>query len=170
MAVNLRRRALLSKAVYWMLVLLVLAFVFVLFRSLDTGLTALPSTEKSLKDDSLFSDIVPGQTALRRVGSLRIWVTRFSDAQRLQAAQLSSLVKTGGLHCKPESDLCVIAASTNRQGVELRYTRSAPVQLPSGLQWFGGFVDPSNGRLYDLWGRAYAFQNVQSLNEQLIKP
>ena len=170
MAENLRRRALLSKAVYWMLALLALAFMFVLFRSLNTGLTESPSAEQTLKDESLFNDITAGQTALRRVGSLRVWVSRFNDLQKRQAAQLNTMVNSQGMHCKLQTELCVIPAATNRQGVELRYTRTAPAQLPNELLWFGGFVDPNNGQLYDLWGRAYAFQKIQSLNEVSIKP
>jgi len=50
---------------------------------------------------------------------------------------------------------CVLAATTNRDGVYLQYTLKEPPQLLVDTPWFGGFVDPDSGAIYDLIGRAY---------------
>ena len=42
-----------------------------------------------------------------------------------------------------------------RSGIEIVFSLDHPIQLASGVQWYGGFVDPTNGAVYDRLGRAY---------------
>jgi len=168
MSKDLQRRAFLTKAVSRMLIILVLAFWFVLFRSLGTnvssGVGASSNTEQTSKQDqAAFANVTLGQTSLLRVRGQRVWVTRLSELQQTQGKQLTPYVLGNDHNCQLENELCVFSVATTRDGIELRFTARVPAQLPANLPWFGGFVDPSNGQLYDLWGRAYAFQNAQPL-------
>jgi len=51
--------------------------------------------------------------------------------------------------------LCVVAAQTDRSGIEIRYTRERPPQLHHSVPWLGGFVNPTTGAVFDLLGRPY---------------
>jgi len=164
MPADLKRRALLSKAVSRMLLIVLLAFLFVLFRSLGGAFNMSGNADNSLaKDEPIFADVIVGQTVLRRLQSQRVWVSRFSESQRAQAVTLQNVVSSTEVNCQMLDDPCVLSADSARDGIDLVYSAVAPAQLPTNLPWFGGFVDPNNGRLYDLWGRAYAFQNIQPL-------
>jgi hypothetical protein len=46
-------------------------------------------------------------------------------------------------------------------GVLFSHTERAPPQLPRSVKWYGGFVDPSTGSVFDQLGRAY-LMNDQS--------
>jgi len=143
------KRTILWRAIRAMLLLLLLGFLFVLFRSLSG-----PSTTSS-NAASVFDNVVTGQTALRRLGSQRLWVTRLSDAQRRQAKELSWWLVDAQQGCALDQALCIVYAESLRSGIDLVYSAKAPAQLPQKAPWFGGFVDPSTGGVFDLMGRAY---------------
>ena len=132
-----------------MLLALLLAFLFVLFRSLSG-----PSNTSS-SSQSVFDNVVVGQTALRRSGRQRLWATRLSEPQRAQAKKLGEWLVDASAGCAVEQTLCVVLAETQRSGIDLVYSAKAPKQLPQGAPWFGGFVDPSTGGVFDFMGRAY---------------
>ncbi len=132
-----------------MLLALVLGFLFILFRSLSG-----PSITSS-SAQSAFDNVVVGQTALRRSGRQRFWVTRISDSQRTQAKALSDWLVDANAGCAVEQVLCVVHAESLRSGIDLVYSVKAPIQLPKEALWFGGFVDPSTGGVFDFMGRAY---------------
>ncbi len=132
-----------------MLLALVLAFLFVLFRSLSG-----PSNTSS-SAQSVFDNVVVGQTALRRSGKQRLWATRLSDAQRGQAKKLNDWLADASAGCSIEQTLCVVLAESQRSGIDLVYSAKAPIQLPQKAPWFGGFIDPSTGGVFDFMGRAY---------------
>ena len=154
-----RRKIILAKLVYWMCLSLLLAFAFVLLSSLGTKQPS-PAEQSSSPRDRLIADVAVGATVLRRYQGKRVWVSHFSDTQQRNGAQLSPFVQTQNSPCALSNTICVLDAATQRAGVELRFSATAPAQLPRDLPWHGGFVDPNNGRLFDLWGRAYAFQNT----------
>jgi len=131
-----------------MLLLLGLAFLFVLFRSLSG-----PSLTSSAGD--AFDNVVIGQTALRRIGQQRVWVTRLSKSQVRQVRQLNALVVDASAGCKASNTLCVVNAESFRSGIDLVYSADAPSQLASDIAWYGGFVDPTTGGIFDFMGRAY---------------
>lgn len=144
----MNKRFVLGRLIRGMLVLLGLAFAFVLFRSLSG-----PSLTSS--SNGAFDNVLIGQTALRRLAKQRVWVTRLDELQRRQAGQLSGLVVDAQAGCSPSSQLCVIKAQSSRSGIDLVYLREAPEQLPSDIVWHGGFVDPASGGVFDFLGRAY---------------
>ena len=152
------KRTLLWQAIKTMFVLLAFAFVFVLFRSLGGPSAVSESTV-------LYDDVVLGQTALRRNDGSRVWVTRLSDLQRQQARQLDSFVKQADVGCNAHLIVCVIKSNTSQSGIDIVYSERMPVQLKSSTLWFGGFVDPTNGAVFDRLGRAY--KNVRSRDERL---
>ena len=139
----------------------VLAFVLVLFRSLG-GPSLTPTS------NATFDNVVIGQTALRRLGSERVWVTRLSQSHARQAQDLDDLVSKPSAGCDPSKTLCVISANSSRSGIDLVYLDEVPAQLPAGIAWHGGFVDPANGMVFDFLGRAYKAvrpsSEVDSLN------
>lgn len=144
----MNKRFVLGRLIRGMLALLALSFVFILFRSLSG-----PSLTSN--SGGVFDNVVIGQTALRRLGRQRIWVTRLSKSQIRQVSELNALVVDAQAGCKPSLTLCAIAAESSRIGIDLVYVASAPAQLPAGLAWHGGFVDPASGGVFDFMGRAY---------------
>ncbi|MFT6407367.1 MAG: hypothetical protein ACJAQ6_000778 [Arenicella sp.] len=140
-----------------MLILLLLAFVFVLFRSLSGPSITSAST-------AAFDNVVIGQTALRRLGSERVWVTRLSQAHARQAKGLDALVVNSKLGCDPTQVLCVISAKSLRSGIDLVYVTEVPAQLPREVTWHGGFIDPTSGGVFDFLGRAY--KDVRSSDDR----
>lgn len=159
MAIN--RRLVLGKIIRAMLIILVLAFVLVLFRSLSGP--SLTSTS-----NAAFDNVVIGQTALRRLGSERVWVTRLSKLHVRQAQDLDVVVVNSSGGCDPSRVLCVISANSSRSGIDIVYLNEVPAQLPTGVTWHGGFVDPASGGVFDFLGRAYKAvrpsNEVDSLN------
>lgn len=142
------RRDVLIRAVKGMFAILALAFLFVLLRSLSG-----PSV---ISDPAAaFDDVQIGQTALRRYQGQRVWATRLSKPQRQQAKELDAVVQDPNLGCPASVTICALSAKTARDGIELMFSQAAPPTLKSGLPWFGGFVDPSSGAVYDRLGRWY---------------
>ena len=142
------RRAILSRLIRGMLTILGLAFVFILFKSLGG-----PSLTSNANE--AFDNVEIGQTAIRRLANRRVWVTRLSEQQARQAALLEGALINPSAGCKLPLGLCVISAESSRNGIDIVYTQTAPPQLPKGVEWFGGFVDPASGGVFDFLGRAY---------------
>lgn len=155
------KRSVLWGVIRVMLLVLVLGFLFVLFRSLSG-----PSITSSSARNA-FDNVVVGQTALRRSGSQRLWVTRLSDVQRGQAKILSDWLVDANAGCTIEQDLCIIHAESLRSGIDLVYSAKAPNQLPKKAPWYGGFVDPSTGGAFDFMGRAYKDARTEDQRSQL---
>lgn len=141
----------LRRVVGAMSAILVVAFIWVFFSGLFTG-------SSSVTDHRSLNNIAPGHTVMSRINQQRAWVTVLSDAQRRQLEQFddAAVVTTHG--CQITEAICVILAATARAGIELRFVDDVPAALPEGLPWAGGFVNPDTGAVYDLIGRAYAFQ------------
>ncbi len=159
MAIN--KRLVLGKLIKGMLIILVLAFILVLFRSLSGPSLTSPSK-------ATFDNVVVGQTALRRLGSKRVWITRLSQSHVRQALELDASVVNSDAGCDPSRVLCVISANSSRSGIDIVYLNEVPAQLPTGITWYGGFVDPASGAVFDFLGRAYKAvrpsNKVDSLN------
>jgi len=132
-----------------MFLVLVMGFVYVLFRSLG-------GPSRVTTSENLFDDVVIGQTAARRLGNDKVWVTRLSSLHRNQASEVSGHVRDANAGCQIVEDLCVLKAATQRNGIDIIFTANAPDQLPSSKPWYGGFVDPTTGEVFDRLGRAYA--------------
>ncbi len=135
-----------------MFTLLLFAFVYVMFKGLSQ-----PDMESSLPGALVaqgeYSDIAPGETGLRKVGRMTVWVTRV-DSQLLEQMELVSGSVTGA-GCAAELGLCFLSAATSMDGILISQADKAPPQLASSIPWFGGFVDPTNGAVFDRFGRAY---------------
>jgi len=153
------KRKVLGDSIRVMLIILVLAFVFVLFRSLSG-----PSITSS-NAASVFDNVVIGQTALRRSGRERLWATRLNKLQRRQINDISPWVIDAQSGCAPDTVLCIVSALSERSGIDLVYSANAPSQLPKGALWHGGFIDPATGGVFDFIGRAYKGVNT---NDQRI--
>jgi len=99
------------------------------------------------------SEVTAGETRLVSLKGKRFWVTRFSEEQKEQMAKLEGLVHQDTV-CR-ESEFCIVNIETSRLGVIIRYSSEKPTQLASTYAWFGGFVNPDDGAVYDLMGRGY---------------
>ena len=49
----------------------------------------------------------------------------------------------------------VYLAQTSHPGVLIQYISDRPPGLAAGIPWFGGFIDPASGALFDVAGRRY---------------
>ncbi len=142
------RKIWLIKLIKSMFLFLGLAFAFVLFRSLSG-----PALTTSV--NSPFDDVELGETAMRRLLGQRVWATRLTPLLRRQLKELESSIDSSSQGCLAEQVLCVVAAQTDRSGIEIRYTRERPPQLHHSVPWLGGFVNPTTGAVFDLLGRPY---------------
>ena len=117
--------------------LLLIGFVYILVRGLGGG----PELDRPAE----FSDITIGQTAKRRLQGQRVWVTRFDQ---------TSSDKLDAEHPCAITPVCIVSAVGQNDSVDIMYSAAPPPQLARGIEWNGGFVDPSSGVVYDLSGRA----------------
>ena len=160
------RRSVLLKAVKGMFLFLILAFLYVLFRSLS-GPSMVTNPAK------VFDDIQVGQTGLRRYQGERVWVTRLSSQQKTQADEVAEFVLDAESGCSATLVLCAVSAKTLRDGIEITFSQSAPVQIPSDVPWYGGFVNPNSDAVYDRLGRPYRVNSsrgsAKQVEEQSIK-
>jgi len=88
-----------------------------------------------------------------------------SDAEK-PSPRLNTYLINANAGCDVNQVYCVLSAATKIDGIHVQYTLQEPSQLPSDTPWFGGFVDPTSGELYDLFGRAYMVnknKQIQSL-------
>ena len=156
-------------------ILLIFAFLAVLFASLDVRIEGSKSTASNANDsapEDLFSDVFAGQTKMRRYQGTRVWVTRLTKQQIKLLSDLSVWVKDPSAGCAVEQSVCVLEARSQRDGVDIVYSATEPSTLPAQYPWHGGFVDPADGSHYDLLGRAYkrgtSMRNL-SARRQLIE-
>ena len=144
----------LASLIKLMFLVLTVGFAYVLIRSLGVSTSSEPGG--FAKTENLFADVATGQTVARRVGSDRVWVTRLNSSQRTQAESLNYYMQEAEAGCSIADDLCVVLAATGRSGIDIIFTQQAPAQLNSNIPWFGGFVDPTTGEVFDRLGRVYA--------------
>lgn len=143
------RRQVLVRLVKGMFTLLGLAFIYVLFR----GLGGIGGDPRPAPAD--FSNIAPGQTVAARVGGQTVWLSRLTERQKLELLQLEPYLVSTTVGCDRAQEYCLLSASGLRDGIQLSYSKQAPPQLPYQAAWYGGFVDPSSGAIFDLLGRPY---------------
>lgn len=99
-------------------------------------------------------DVPVGETHMHRIKGQRFWVTRLSAQQLRQLEGLSEWVQVES-SCELTLGLCAVDANTERFGVSLRYSANLPDVLTDDIPWFGGYINPNNGSVYDLLGRGY---------------
>lgn len=144
---HLRRR--LSQLVFGMLAVLLLGFLFIL---LVGALSGPPGPSQTL------AELPAGHTQLKHLKGQRVWVSRISPAQSSALLAFSESIIQTGTGCPAAGEVCMVVAATTRRGIELRFQREVPPALDPRLPWIGGFIDPNNGAVYDLLGRAYLYQ------------
>ena len=140
-----------------MFLVLAIAFLIILFKGAFVG-TRIISKASSTDLESQINNIKEGNTVILRLDQQRVWVTRFSQQQLNFNQNLSSSVISHKDGCFVSSSFCIVKTETKRQGVEIRYSLDRPAQVAENVEWNGGFVNPGNGAVYDLLGRAYVFQ------------
>ncbi|GHA19633.1 hypothetical protein GCM10008090_31660 [Arenicella chitinivorans] len=150
-------RETLLKLVQWMFLMLGLAFLFVLFRSLS-------GPPLTVDTGHPFDDVETGETALRRINGDRVWATRLSALQRSQAIELANVVMDPNSGCKAVVAVCALHAETQQNGIEIAFSLKAPPQLSRQTPWYGGFIDPTTGAVYDRLGRAYRLNDNTAPN------
>lgn len=141
-----KHRQLLKRVTILCLLLMISVFLYVIFQ----GLLWSPN----LSQEETYDTLSVGETQLFRYQQQRYWVTKLSDEQREQLSQLTGFVQTTG-GCSISSFVCELDASSQRSGVLMQFVSQKPPQLHSNDLWFGGFVDPATGGVYDFLGRGY---------------
>ena len=132
-----------------MFVVIFLAFVYVLFRSLSSGINS---------ETKLFQNLTKGETAMRRLEGRRVWVSHLSEQQKQALQAVPEDVVLANTGCSVTAIYCIVDAATNRAGIELVYSSNRPTVILKSKAWHGGFIDPDGGVIYDLLGRAYQGQ------------
>lgn len=144
-----QRRNRLGLAIKLLLGVAALMLLYVFFRGIGG------SSRIAYQPKKVFDDVEVGQTAPRRLGSQRVWVTRLSTQQRQEAKAVEPWLVNPEEGCAVTATLCVLPAGSNRAGIDIVYTLAPPKFLAPDIKWFGGFVDPTTGAIYDRLGRAY---------------
>ncbi len=138
-----------------MFLVLVGGFVYILIKGAaqpDMHSRLVGSVELAAQPE--FANIAPGETTLRRVNGAPTWVTRVDASLLAQMDEVPTQPNTTA--CALQTGLCFLNARTSVSGILFTYTDTAPPQLASSIPWFGGYVDPNNGNVFDRLGRAYA--------------
>ena len=138
-----------------MCALLLLSFASIL---LNGTVFFAPDSFNQTTTGEYLDDLVTGEPELRRLNKSVTWAILLSEVQKNNIAQLTASQVKYGTGCESTREYCVLVAEIGQSGFNLRFTADAPPQLPNGLPWFGGFVNPIDGSVYDLLGRAYLFQ------------
>lgn len=154
-------KQLLQKIIKVMFLSLIALVLFMLLRSLG-GPSNIGETV------NLYDDVLIGQTAKRRDGASRVWVTRLSKAQLRQRAELSNHVVESNSGCNAQPMLCVVLAKTEKSGIDIVYSATSPDGFPADVPWYGGFVDPYTGETYDVFGRAYKTTYIRKSALQVL--
>lgn len=168
------RRSTLIKLVSGAFSLLLLAFIWVLFKGIsftDNSTKKAPTNNIDHNTHPLYKGLVAGQSALRRYKGRVVWVTYFTPQMNRPLSALDAHVSTLHSDCEINNSntFCVLNAATNISGVYIQFTQQPPQQLPSNVPWHGGLVNPTNGDVYDLYGRAYKINKSDKPNLSVIK-
>ena len=158
----MNKRKVLSLCVAGLFAVLILAFAWVYI----SGLTSISQSNetKSVNDvPKLFKNVAQGQIVLRRYKNQAVWLLHLTKGQLNEVSQLNEYVIDQEAGCELSSPFCVLSALTNRDGINLHYTDQEPPQLLNGIPWYGGYVDPTTGAIYDFVGRAYKQNKNQSV-------
>ena len=162
-------RLLLIRLIKLMFAALLLAFLYVMF----VGVSKAPMSSSSEPLAGDYASVAPGTSQLVRVAGQPAWVTHVDPVLLTKLFALSDAVGEGG--CLPRLGYCVLNAGTQTQGVLASWTEAPPPQLPNDKPWIGGYVDPTNGHVFDQLGRPYLISNsaddvkgAMTLLEQII--
>lgn len=164
----MNRRLVLSRLVGAFFLILILAFSWVFFNGIGSS-SFFSKNEAS--GDEFFSDLRPGDSVLRRYKREMVWVTLLNDRLREQLIEAMPYLVNPESGCIIDQAYCAVSANTTMDAIYLQYSEKEPQQLPSGVPWSSGYVDPTNGDVYDLLGRAYRIKsdNKQSLDVIIIE-
>jgi len=155
----MNNRTFLIAAVSSLFACLFLAFAWIFFNGVFSKPNSSVANDKVVE---VFESVPVGEAVVRRYKNKAVWVVHLSSKQIVDVKLANDYVIAPKQGCDLTRLYCVLEANTERDGVKLQFTYNEPPQLESGTPWFGGFVDPSNGSIYDLIGRAYKQNKDQS--------
>jgi len=158
----MNKRQFLSRAVASLFALLLLGFCWILFSGINLTEESDVASDSVTTQHKIFKGLTNGQIVLRHYRGRAVWVLSLSQQQQGHANELNAYVLEGGVACDVSSSFCVLSAATERAGINTHYTLQAPPQLNVDVPWYGGFVDPTNGVMYDFLGRLYKGQKQQN--------
>ena len=140
------RKTKLIKLVTGLFLCLIIVFIYVGFKMATWSPNQSKSNSKQL--------VLEGETKLIVKDGNHFWLTRLSSQQRQDMISISDQVfsKSG---CSIETDVCQITAQSQHSAVLIVYVSTKPAQLSVDQLWFGGYVNPVDGAVYDLLGRGY---------------
>ena len=159
---SMNKRNFLSLTVSSLFACLFLVFCWIFLNGLISKPNGTDSSESEVMVE-LFQNIAVGDVVLKRFKNQPVWIVHASTEQRAQTKLINKHVIEPVSGCDLNEVYCLLAAKTNHDGVYLHYILEEPPQLVIGTPWFGGFVDPTSGAIYDLIGRAYQQNEDQSV-------
>ena len=139
---------------------LFLAFAWVFFNGLFIKSATPVATDKLTQ---ITGRVPVGEVAMRRYKNQAIWVVHLSAAQLTVLKEIEPYVFNPKLGCDLNKLYCLLQTQTARDGINVQFSEAEPPQLKTGTPWVGGFVDPNNGSVYDLVGRAYTQNKDKSV-------
>lgn len=172
----MNRRETLIKLVSGAFALLLLVFLWILFKGIsfiDSHTKPTVKSHDTNKTHPLYKGLSAGESTLRRYNRGVVWVTHITPIIAKNTATLTPYLLAPESGCYPAlsdeiNTYCVLDATTNASGIYMQFSQSPPPQLPSTIPWYGGFVDPSNGNTFDLLGRAYKLNKTNSNNLPVV--
>ena len=164
----MNKRQILIKSVASLFFILLIAFCWVIFKGATFPLNsplenASHSPSKNASQHPLFQGLQAGQTMLRRHQRQVVWVIAIDEQTKAQRLSLNNFLLNPNSGCNIDQQFCVLKAATAIDGINVQFTSQEPSQLASGTPWIGGFVDPTSGEIYDLFGRAYAINKQKNI-------
>jgi hypothetical protein len=143
-----KRRRLLWVVICLMGMLLLTMFVYVMVSG-----TLLP--DRNAGPDGPQNSMAAGEASLSRLDGQLVWILRFAEADDISRDALTPHVSDAGtVFCLTrEQEYCYFDARGRNPDLVIRYVRERPDHLPRDIPWFGGFVDPTDGAIFDRLGR-----------------
>lgn len=152
-------RSWLPSLVKGMFLLLILAFLLILVRGAMFS-----------KNDRAVGLSVNGVVSLENKKGNYYWLNHYSAAQLAVREQLDESVVEPNAGCPVSLSVCSLSAETGRQGVRILYSQEMPSSLKADTLWYGGYINPVDGAVYDLFGRAYKFnKDIKQVSLKVVQ-
>ncbi len=133
--------------------LLIIAFVFVLFKGSFTS-------DRQVEYQDAFAELQLGQATMLRYHGDRVWAAKLTARYHTDLKKVTDQTIPA---CLMSVTICIVEAAIPNSSVELVYVTLRPDQLKNSVPWFGGYVNPISGHVYDLYARPYISNSYTSL-------
>ena len=140
----------------WVVICLMGLLLLTMFAYVMVSGIVLP--DRNAGPDRVQDGMAAGEVSLSRLDGRLVWILRFAEADDISRDALSPYVSDAEtVFCLTrEQEYCYFDARGRNPDLVIRYIEERPDHLPQDIPWFGGFVDPTDGAIYDRLGRGLA--------------